>query len=120
LRSDAYREGKQSPTDFGNFGLLGFEQLDENLGGIPGLERRPTSKYIGRSVVILGPCVDRNVGLGDRQYAGDPLWTELMEGLANYVRPHAFGGFIQRISDVVQVIKKFRVTLLEFQQKVQT
>ena len=49
-----------------------------------------------------------------------PWRTELMERFADYVRPHAFGGSIQSIADMVQVIKKLGVTLLEFQQKVQT
>ena len=60
------------------------------------------------------------MGFGDRQDAGDPLWTELMEAFSDYVRPHAFGGSIQSTSHVIKVIKKLRVTLLEFQQKVQT
>ena len=39
LPLNPYRQGKQSPPNFGNLRVLGLEQFNQDFGGIPGAGR---------------------------------------------------------------------------------
>ena len=114
------RLGEKAAPDLGKLGSFGFKSLDQQFCGFGRTEGRPAGEDVGRGVIELGPGMNRDMRFSDGEYAGYPLGSKAMEGLADYVGAQLLGGLEQSLADVFQVIKKRGVTLLELQQKMKT
>ena len=96
--------------------LARLENLDDILASLFGFGFFPAREYVGRCVTVLGPGVNRYVGLGNSQDAGNALGVELMERLANdvdaYLIRYMYEGFLNEVEIVQQVL----VATFELQQ----
>ena len=108
------------PLDLVHFRIAGLEQFNQRISGVPRLKGIAAGENIGGGIAVLRPSVDGDMRLGNGQDAGHPLRRKAVKGLAHNVRSHILGRPNQGTADIAQVVKELRVTLLEFQQKVQT
>ncbi len=76
-----------------------------------------TGENIHRGVVILRPCVDGKMGLGDDNHPAYPEWVELMERDLDDGRLCLAGGADHNVPDAVQIMKDSGAALPQFEQQ---
>ena len=77
-------DGKPPAGHLDELGVLTPELAGDLLGGAAGFERSAAGKDVDGGVGELGPGVDADVGLGNRDDAGDALRRKLVEVVGEY------------------------------------
>ena len=96
----------------------GAELLDEVVGGHLRLERLAAGEDVHGGVPVLGPGVDREVGLGDDDHAADPERVELVKDDVDDGRLSPLGGLDHRALHGLKAVDGLRVAVEQLEQQV--
>src|SRR5262245_51267485 len=111
---------EHAPLHLDHRGALGPELLHEVVGGHLGLEDVAAGEDVHGSVPVLGPGVDRKVGLGDDHHAADPERIELVEDHVHDGGLSPLGRFYQGLLHGLEVVDGVGIAIEQLEQEVTT
>src|SRR4029453_6311417 len=87
------------------------------VGGLCRLERVAAREDVHGGVPVLGPRVDREMGLGDHHHAGDPERVELVKDHVDDGGLRSLGGLHHRALHGLKAVEDLGAAVVELQQQ---
>ena len=112
--------GKDAPLDLHAGRPARAELLHKVVGGLRRLERLAAREDVHGGVPVLGPRVDREMGLGDHHHAGDPERVELVKHDVDDRGLRSLGGLHHRVLHGLKAVEDLGAAVVQLEQQVTT